>query len=196
MLHSFARIVGHGLAVLPFVPFRATRTGPDLDVEHGALFARVIPFEGGYKSKCDQNTASLYQVVEISGGPVPGDWRVETMVFRCAWPEGFELASPTRADDEVPFYLQAPGGACLYIRDAGNAPPLADLRAPDQTRVAIGPDFVEFAYRFQGAPWRQRHARVELEGHPFMISLQAPEAGVDALRPAFEEVRGSFESSG
>ncbi|MCA9038574.1 MAG: hypothetical protein KDA91_25790, partial [Planctomycetaceae bacterium] len=113
--HVYARLTGFGLAVIPQAPFRiqyAPGDGDAIDVQHqspqGQRFARLIPDQGGYKSKIDQYTDSLYEVLDVEKGPDTDQWRIETTIFTVAWPRGYVLCSNNFPQDPGPFDLVGP----------------------------------------------------------------------------------------
>ena len=99
--HIYIRLSGFGLSLVPFAPFRAGQSedGPaSLDILYftatGEQFTRVIADgNGGFTSKIDENTRSVYDVVEISAGPALPKWIIQTSVFSCDWPVEYEVVS-------------------------------------------------------------------------------------------------------
>src|SRR5205085_9281107 len=124
--HVYARLAGYHLAVIPQAPFRIQRTegqAPAIDVEYfassGTLFARLIPHEGGYKSKLDQYTKSLYDVLDVEDGP-EGEWQIQTSAFTCAWPNGYTLCSTHFPENPVPFNLFGPNNEAITVQCPDN----------------------------------------------------------------------------
>lgn len=195
--HVYARIVGFGLAVMPRAPFRAGYADEPvmaIDVEHhserGPLFARVIPNGGEYKSKVDQHTESVFDVVEIEDGPDTEDWRIETSVFTCCWPHGYMLCSNSFPDDPGPFDLVGVHDELIYVQKPKVMPDVEEMCGPDQTVLDVqrGEDseWIELEYVHEGVLWRQRHEVVTMEGERFVVTMQAPveyaEGSVGAAR--------------
>ncbi len=121
--HVYAHVAGFKLAVIPRAPFRIMISKEALnaiDVEYlspnGELFARVIPDNGGYKSKVDQYTPSLFDVLEIGSGPDIPHWRIETSVFTCYWPVDYAVVSTNFPEDPSPFDLVGPNMEMIFIQ--------------------------------------------------------------------------------
>ena len=182
--HVFARLAGFGLTVTPFAPFRmryAEEPADAIDIEYdsaeGRLFARLIPDNGGYKSKIDQNTKSLYDVVDVDPGPDWGYWRIETTVFTCGWPAELALCSNSDAVPS-PFDLVGDHGELVYVQHPSRVPDVADMCAPNQTVLNMergsDADWIELEYEHGGAVWRQRHVVVEREGRRLAVTMQSP----------------------
>lgn len=183
--HVYARIVGFKLAVIPRAPFRimAAYDPPNaIDVEYfspnGDLFARVIPSDGGYKSKIDQYTRSLNDVLEIDSGPDTDDWRIETSVFTCDWPRDYALCSNNFPIDPAPFDLLGPNREMIYIQHSEVVPDIETMRAPYQSVISIERSHestsMDLAYDYDGIEWRQRHEIMQNEGRRFVVTMQAP----------------------
>lgn len=183
--HVYARVAGFHLTVIPRAPFRIWKA-PDpptaIDVEHlaptGRLFARVIPDNGGYKSKISQNTPSLYDVVDIEAGPEIPQWRIETSVFTCDWPSDYQLFSNNFPKDPAPFDLVGPHAEMIYIQHPRTIPDVSAMGAPHQTVIHIErnieSEWIDLAYDHEGIPWRQRHEVVSFLDGQIVVTMQAP----------------------
>lgn len=183
--HVYARIVGFGLAVMPRAPFRAgyaDEPATAIDVEHhsekGVLFARVIPDGAGYKSKVDQHTKSVLDVVDIEDGPDTHNWRIETSVFTSCWPHGYMLCSNNFPDDPGPFDLVGVHDELIYVQKPKVMPDVEEMCGADQTVLDVqrGEDseWIELEYVHEGVSWRQRHEVITLRDQRFVVTMQAP----------------------
>lgn len=183
--HVYTRLAGFQLTVIPRAPFRIERTdaAPDaLDVHYrspeGPLFARLIPHEGGYKSKLDQNTASLYEVLDVDLGPSLDDWRLETSIFSCAWPRGFGLFSNRFPQDPGPFDLLGDNREMIFIQKPRKLPALEDMCAPNQKveqfEKTAEAEWIELAYSHEGLDWIQRYEIVRLNDVGLVVTMQSP----------------------
>lgn len=188
--HSWIRLCGYRLAVIPFSPFRAWRLAGseliEIEKTNDGKFVQVIPDAGGYKSKVDQaTTRSLFDVVSIESSAYTGEWRVEATSFTSSWPPGFDLYS----SNSEPMSFWASDGRAIFVQFAPgdfvlkNARP--DLRATDEGILANNP-WIEYEYAIDGRSYVPRHVLVSLEGvGRICVTLQAPTqvraAGTSAL---------------
>jgi|688.fasta_scaffold266391_3 hypothetical protein len=183
--HVYTRVAGFRLTVIPRAPFRIQRDDAALnaiDVEYqapgGPLFARLVPKDGGYTSKIDQSTRSLYDVLDIENGPDLDDWRLETSVFTCAWPHGYAVCSNNFPNDPGPFDLIGPNNEMIYIQTPRQLPALKEMRAPNQKVKHIEhrgeSGWIELEYTNDGEPWCQRHEIAALSNRRMVVTMQAP----------------------
>lgn len=170
---------------MPRAPFRIRRAeepGSSIDVEHdspkGRVFARVIPDNGGYKSKIDQHTESLLDVLHIETGPDIDDWRIETSVFTCCWPRGYSVYSNSFPNDPGPFDLVGIHDEVIYIQKPKVVPDIEQMCAPNQTILDVQrgteSESIELEYEHEGVSWRQRHEVIALLGSRFVVTVQSP----------------------
>ena len=192
-MHVLARLAGHGVTVVPHVPFsferHGGRGGDAVVVTHrpqGGLPRRLvlIPAPGGCRLE-PAAAAATAEVAELRPGPAEARWRIQTSRFGMDWPEGFALQSSPAPERPPGFDLVAPGGLLLFPQgpfDAGHADGEA-LVGPGQRVVARGEAggsrFVEVSYLLEHTPWRQRHLVVPLGEARLVVTLQAPEASAD-----------------
>ena len=189
---------------MPRAPFRARHAdgpAPAIDIEHdspaGRLFARVISDNGGYHSKIDQCTKSLSDVVDVQRGPAIDEWRIETSIFTCCWPQGYQLCSNSFPDDPGPFDLIGVNDELIYIQKPKVLPHVEKMVAPNQTVVDVHcgheSEWIELEYDHDGESWRQRHEVVLLLGERFVVTMQSlsdsVEATVDAARQVARSLR-------
>ena len=183
--HIYIRISGFGLSLLPFTPFRAGRSEEaptSLDIIHfastGEKFARVIPDgSGGFTSKLDQNTPSLYDVVEISAGTALPKWTLETSEFTCDWPADYEIASTSFPRESTIIDLIGSNQQQIFIQSAQKVPALRRMPARGQRIQSLdeATGSIELHYTHQDDPWYQRHQIVRFGSGALIVSCQAPE---------------------
>ncbi len=201
--HVFARVAGFCLAVVPRAPYRiqhAADSSTAIDVEYqsptGRLFARLIPDNGGYKSKLDQHTQSLYDVLDVETGPDINHWRIETTVFTCCWPIGYVLCSTNYAPS--PFELLGTNGELIFIRHPKRVPDVAVMCAPGQTVINLKrnaeSEWIDLEYNHDGLPWRQRHEVVTLSGSRIAVTMQSPMQFANDAAIAAQQVAQSLAS--
>ena len=163
----------------------------------GRLFARVIPDNGGYHSKIDQCTKSLSDVVDVQRGPAIDEWRIETSIFTCCWPHGYQLCSNNFPDDPGPFDLVGVNNKLIFIQKPKVLSRIEEMAAPNQTIVdthrSTESEWIELEYDHDGESWRQRHEVVLLLDERFVVTVQSPsdsmEAAVDAARQVARSLR-------
>ncbi|MEW4528297.1 hypothetical protein [Maioricimonas sp. JC845] len=201
--HVYTRVCGFGLTVVPRAPYRIRHAPepPDaIDVEYdspeGERFARLIPDNGGYRSRISPQTSSLYDVLGIEAGPNLDRWRIETSVFTCCWPAGYTICSNSFPQDPSPFDLLGPHREMIYVQRPRNLPDVAELSAPGQTVVRIErtgtSEWIDLAYEHDGQKWRQRHEVVTLDGERTAVTTQAPDEFADEAVSAARAVAESL----
>jgi hypothetical protein len=203
--HAFARVTGFGLSVIPRAPYRiqyADETSHAIDIEHqspnGPRFARLIPDNGGYKSKIDQHTESLFDVLDVESGPGINQWRIETTIFRCCWPSNYALCSNNFPNDPGPFDLVGTNHEMIYIQRPDNLPDVAKMCAPHQTVINIErsaeSEWVDLEYDHEGLLWRQRHEVITLLGRRVAVTMQSPSQFADDAVIAARQISRSLTS--
>jgi hypothetical protein len=192
--HVFTVVSGFGLRVIPRAPYRLVH-GPgaqELDIHHtsveGPRFARLIA-DGvrGYKSKIDQYTHSLADVLSVEKGPVQGAWQLETHQFRLVFPENFALHS-VPGDSPSPFDLVGPEQTLIYVQAPAKMPSLTGLCGPGQKVSQTGSNWIELIYEHEGNRWWQRH---ELSGR-LVLSAQGPEKAKSMGQEALKAILASL----
>ena len=184
--HVYARLNGFQLQVIPRAPFRIGRcvdVKDAVDIEYqskdGLLFARLIPDGGGYKSKLDQNTSSLYDVVDVNDGNNSGEWIIETSVFDCCWPVGYAICSNNFPNDPSPFDLIGGDSEFIYIQRPQKCPAIEEMYAQNQSVVDIGKsdisEWINLEYVHENERWNLRHEVVSSFEHPLIVTMQSPE---------------------
>ena len=196
--HVYISLSGFSLHLLPFTPFRAGQgeAGPaSLDILHfaatGDQFARVTADgNGGFTSNVDQNTSSVYDVVEISTGPALPKWIIETSVFTCDWPVEYEVASSTFPQEATIIDLFGSNQEQIYIQTCGQIPTLRQMPVRGQRIVSIDDSAgsIELQYIHQNLPWYQRHQVVPLGEQALLVSCQAPHPLASSVRAAAQSV--------
>lgn len=185
MTHVFARVAGFNLTVVPHAPYRmryADAASIAIDVEYlspnGQLFARLIPDRGGYKSKLDQDTKSLLDVLDVEAGPDLNEWRIETTVFTCCWPRGYAVCSTSFPKDPAPFDFVGGNGELIYVQHPRHLPDVGEMAAPDQTVIKVArtadSQWVDLEYDHNGIRWRKRHEVVILLDRRVAVTMQSP----------------------
>lgn len=201
--HVFARVAGFHLNIVPHAPYRiqhADEPPNAIDIEYqspsGQLFARLIPDHGGYKSKIDQHTKSLFDVVQVEAGPNINHWRIETTLFTCCWPLGYTLCSNNFPNDPGPFDLFGRNNELIYVQNTENVPDVAAMCAPNQTVINIErnteSESIDLEYHHDDIQWRQRHEVITLLGRRIAVTMQAPSQFAASAVIAAQLVSGSL----
>lgn len=181
--HVYVWISGYGLTVVPFAPYEI-KFGTDgpatLDIRHftskGNLFARLIADQmGGYRSKIDQHTKSLFDVTDIAEGAKAPYWQIETSWFCCNWPEGYSLFSTEYPDDSVLFEMTNNHNDLIFIQNGMNAPQLSDMYSPEQRVININEstNTIEIEYDNQDNTFYQRHQKIIKNNINIVLSAQS-----------------------
>lgn len=187
--HVLARLHGHGKIVLPFPGYRIER-------EAGQLVLRV---EREGRSGTVDVASPSGDLCDVETGTLTGPWRVETRLYRCAWPEGFALAAdPT---DRSPFLLLGPDGSMIWIDgpvDASRATPIEKLAAPGQTVRAVAEaadaaridlDYVDEGVRF----WQRRYVLPWSDDRALVPCAQARAENEKLVSAALDLVEQTLE---
>jgi len=209
-MHVFARLAGHGVTVVPQVPFsferHGGRGGDAVVATHrpaAGLPRRLVlvPHAAGCRVELGAGVAAAVEVADVGAGPGAASWSIETTAFAMGWPEGFALQSSPAPETPPGYDLVAPGGVLLFPQGPFPAGRVGDRQAlvgPGQRVVGEGAeggvDWIELAYRHEQTAWRMRHALVPLGATALVLTLQAPESSVEtpawcAARDAARTVR-------
>jgi hypothetical protein len=206
--HHYIRVTGFGLSVLPFAPFRVGygEEGEEglvsLDILHfatsGEQFARIIADgNGGFRSKLDPNTRSVYDVVEIRAGLARPHWILETSVFTCDWPIEYEVASTAYPQESVILDLLGSHQEQIFLQSFAQLPLLRQMPVQGQKIMSIDDSSgcIDLQYPHQGQLWYQRHRIVPFvpQGvQGILVTCQAPAPLADSVRSAADRVAHSI----
>jgi hypothetical protein len=181
-VHSFARLRGHGVAIVPKAPYVIRRIGDGSDdrvaIDHDGRRA-VIDAHG----KLD--ASNWHAVAEVTAVNSANLWQIEFGRFSVDWPNHFALASSDLAG--VPFELWGDGGAGIFPQGPFDPPPVPEqMIAAGQRVLTTGHEerwsFVDLGYVHDGRMWIQRHTVCQ---NGWVITAQAPEAQAEqTLRAA------------
>jgi len=175
--HVYARLAGHGLAIVPKTPFhfeRLTTSDVPLRVGHGDAT--------GVLSAYSQAAHELSTVADVEAGPMHEYWAIETSAFRSIWPIGYVV----HYDPSGPpgFYLLSKNQAMIFAQGpflSAKIPAPEHMVGPGQSLVAVGDTgsiaWADFTYLHEGQVWAQRHHIVSLAtGKKIVVTFQAPQA--------------------
>lgn len=208
--HVYIRLHGYSLVVTPRAPYQILRTrdageltagAADIDVEYftqdKTLFARLIPdLSGGYRSKIDQVTPSIYDVFDVEAGSQTGDWEIETSVYACGWPAGYSIVSNHFPRDPGPFDLKGPGGELIYFQTPAQAPDVTKLQAPGQQIVRLdrtpAANSIVLGYQMDGESWRLCHMVFKAVHRDVVCTAQSPAASSEACFDVCRQLATSF----
>ena len=176
--HSYLKLVGHGLTIIPIPPFEISRAST-------SEIPLVVGREGSsflIKDVRDQVDPAL---VEVSVGPEE-PWRLVTSLYTLAWPKDFAIVSSPTPDVPPGFDLLGPDQSLVYLQGpfaSGRVKHGKQLAAPGQKMIE-NRDFeaIErswFEYSFEGEDYFQVHHLVGLEDRVLMITLQVLRAACD-----------------
>lgn len=178
--HVFVRLSGNGVRLLPYWPYRISRDGEAVKVAcWAAEDVKEVIVDG----------ASVDGIVDVGKGP-PGDWRIETTVFSCAWPEGFTIESPTDPGNAIRFYLFGPGEEMIFPQGpASTSRQPAQWAAPGQRLTSVTSvgtiQVVSLSYRHNGVPWRQSHWLIPwANGRTLIVTAQSPTSQAERTKAA------------
>jgi hypothetical protein len=190
-MHSFARLTGYGVAIVPRVPFafvRANERAPGAILVHHQVASEqplsvlVTPAEEGCKLEPFNRPIELSAVADFDQGPKEREWRIETSVYGFAWPEGFVFQSNDKPEKAPGFDLVSPDGALLYVQGPfrpEHVPPASALLNPGQKLVGEGKlgkaSWVEIAYSVAEVPWRIRYHFAPIGNLVLLLTAQARE---------------------
>ena len=194
MGHVFAHLIGYGVQLLPYWPYRFVR--PVEDDPTTVCVVRLTP-DGERSAQINvQDPSSVEGIVDVTVEPSPDGWRVETTLFSIPWPEGFDVDSPTAEGDRKPFYLLRDDGAAIFPQGPElneRIPPPGGWAAAGQTIVSRGTsddiEIIELAYELDGESWWQCHWVIPWSTSRMLVfSAQAPDHAVERTRHAAREV--------
>lgn len=159
MSQAFVRIAGHGIRLLPRVPFAIRALDAALEV--------VIPDEAGDFTERVGGTTERKQhrYGDVFDGPTNAPWQLEVGgVYAADWPSELALVSWPEPNEPPFFMLSDDAGALVYVQGpyaAGSAPEIATMRGAGQREVGRGSEgvvqWIDLSYEHRGAAWRQRH---------------------------------------
>lgn len=188
MGHVFARLVGHGLVLLPHYPYEFARhpSVPEaVEVTH-------LPGDTPLRTVVDPAAArTVPGVVDVEPGPDHPYWIIETTGFKVAWPEGFTISSSSD-----PFCLWGEDDALIFIQGPAPVEDPARLVGPGQTlldrrRLDRGLEALQLAYTHEGEPWRQGVYLFPRAGDRFLVfTAQSRERSYQETREALEWMLG------
>jgi hypothetical protein len=169
--HSYLKLVGHGLTIVPIPPFEISRAS-------ALEMPLVVEREGSrflIKAVSDPVDSEL---IEVSVGP-DEPWRLVTSLYTLSWPKGFVIVSSPTPDVPPGFDLLGPAQSLVYLQGPFASEKVKhgeQLAAPGQNiienRVIDSIERAWFEYRFEGEDYYQVHHLVGLEGRVLMITLQ------------------------
>jgi len=179
-VHTFARLRGFGLTIIPFAPFVVRRIGDGLDdrvaIEHeGDLHVlnprdRPIPDE-------------ISHVATVETGVAHDPWVIDFGRFSVGWPNQFALASSDLSG--VPFELWGENGAAIFVQGPFDPVPTDEqFVAPGQRVTQRGTSgvirWIEVGYDVDGVAWTQR--LLVLPGG-FVVTAQATASDNSSVLP-------------
>src|SRR5262249_49687353 len=109
LAHVFVRLIGFGMVVTPYVPFRVERASPD----GTALAVTTSAGETTLNFRGD-TPASVPGIADVVPGAFGGDWWLETSIYRCPWPSRFVLVSTTDPASTAKYDLVGPANSLIY----------------------------------------------------------------------------------
>ncbi|HEY1123511.1 MAG TPA: hypothetical protein VGE67_17980 [Haloferula sp.] len=199
-MHVYVRLSGWGIQVLPEGDFDATWNEDARDVDltlFDGKFARIhVDGEGGYQSKVDpRTTKSLYDVAAIRVGEADPYWRLETSLYRFAWPIGYRISCSAVDAPGICADLLGPNGECIFIQNPASMPGLGQMVGPgqailDQDDAARS---ILLGYEVNGVEWRLRHTIVTVGSRDFVLTGQASSSVFPGVERAMLEIVSSLE---
>lgn len=184
-------MLAHGFILTPRAPFVVTHAASFVEVTYfdeavDAVRAARIHFDGGAPRVELENARELGEVCDVTPSASGPEVRIETSLFSCAFPEGFELRAAEPPMDPGPFDLVGPSGELFFVQTPKNVPRLEQMVAPGQRVVRLGDDDIELAYEHDGQAWTQIYVR--MDGH--ILTAQAPSSA-----PGWRDVLGALRES-
>lgn len=186
-MHVYCRLIGHGHAVVPYPPFRATRYGQDVAIEAQGK-ALVLTAGGGSVVASPPDAVGVVADVEVESAS--GDWRLQTSLYSCAWPSPYVLHS---TPDFPGFDLVGPNGELVFVQGplkADRVPELEHAVSPGQRLIGTGTlawscRWIDVACEHDGTHWRQRLLQVPYGDDAFvLVTGQATEEFAGAAAEA------------
>jgi len=126
MGHVFARLVGHGLVLVPHWPYTFERP----DAGSDAVVVTNWRPDGPAKALVDPSSAhTVPGVVDVEPGPDHPYWVIETTGFKVVWPLGFSVESTVEPyclvgehaagrkfpHHQFPRFLPSPARPCISL---------------------------------------------------------------------------------
>ena len=212
---SYARVAGHGVALVPRTPFAIGRDGDFVFVQHGDRAARIRVADGSLRYVL-VGADALADVAHAVETAYTGPFRIETSAFSCAWPAGTAIVSVDRPGPFLFDVVPAPtegergdrGDDAAFVFVVGPyslalCPSVDSLRAEGHEEVERAEledrQVMEVAYEHAGARYRKRHLRFVTQAEDaeaaraFVFTAQGPEREFDAMRAALDEMAATLE---
>jgi hypothetical protein len=198
-MHVYVRLNGWGIQVLPAGDFNAAwdEEAENLDLElPDGRFARIHVDGAGYQSKINtRTTKSLNEVAEIRLGEAVRYWRVETGLYRFAWPVGYRISCRADQVPTIAVDLLGRNDECIFIQNPRAMPPLGQMVGPgqsilDQDEAARS---ILLGYPMDGADWRQRHTKVSVGSRDLAVTGQSTVKEFAGVERAMREIVSSIE---
>lgn len=170
-MHTYVRLRGFGLTVVPFAPYVVRRLGDGSDgrigIEHDGRLAILDP---ALSAIADE----VSSVADVGTCEYSGDWLMDFGDFTVRWPNRWALGSSDL--NGVPFeWWGNDGASVMWQGPFSRVPSDEDLAAPGQTLAdagaADGIRWAEFSYDLDGVAWAQRHTM--LPGG-YVVTAQSP----------------------
>jgi len=192
--HVWTRLAGHGSVVVPHAGYRIERVADAAEM--------TLRIARGAESRAIDLTAPIDEaaaaLADVSVGSARGAWRIETDLFRCAWPHGFALVDDP--DGVSRFLLVGPNDSMLWISGplaAARATPIEKLVDDGQTVRAVAQREadarIDLDYTFDDeAWWQRRYAIVWSPSSVLVVTAQARRADEELVRAAVDLVAGSI----
>ena len=161
---------------------------------------QVILGDAGSQLVLGQGVTKAEEVVEVTEGPDARQWKIETPLFRAAWPNGLDLRSPLASKTHFDLVGPRSDGTLVFVQ----GPSSEDERALDtmaaegqiemaRGKTSAGHAWIELSYEFEGTPWRQRHyARRVSPRRCFVVTAQCPQAATVTIFAAADELTDSL----
>jgi len=181
------RVCGYGFSLAPpqDVVFRWARNRNPHAIIAAARQSTSAPFktvqitfaDSGPRILLRDGAAKAEEVIQVSEGPGGNQWVIETPAFQAVWPEGLDLRSPLAS--KTRFDLLGPNDALIFVQGpVPNRNILDEMAADGQKEIGRGKtpsghEWIELAYGFRGAQWRQRHyVRAVSRSMAFVVTAQ------------------------
>lgn len=177
-MHSFVRLNGFGVTVVPRAPFRVAREAgsENVRIEHGDRSATLVVGAAGVEPDVLGDGA----IVEVDDADYDAAWTLETSAFAFPWPQGFTLQSGPTPEQPPGFDLFAGDGRLIYAQGpfpSGkvNRDALVEEGAVRTLTGTIGnAEFIESAWEAEGRRWKLRHYIFSSNGHVLVFTAQSP----------------------
>jgi hypothetical protein len=184
MGHVFARLTGHGLALVPHWPYTFER----LDAGSDAVEVTHWRDDGPARAIVDPADAhAVPGIVDVVPGPDHPFWVIETSNFDVAWPSGFSIEST--AD---PYCLAGEGETSITVQGPVHVADPDKLVGAGQTvidrrEMGQGVRVLELAYEHEGESWWQGiYLYPRKNDRVLIFTAQSREPGIAATRHGLE----------